>query len=96
MFDASPSALLVGELCEAAEHGCSMAELIHRIAGWERVLHWAQGMQAREVAAFASGRIRQDQALGAPVAEAGRYAAEELALARRVSPMAAASRSGSP
>jgi hypothetical protein len=90
MFEERPSAELVGELSEAAAHGCSLAERVHRIGAWERVLHWARAMQALEVAALASGRIELDEAAGAPPAEAGKYVAEEVALARRVSPAAAA------
>ena len=65
-----------------------LAGRVERIAGWERVLAWAHGMQAVEVAALAAGRAAEETAAGVRSSERGRFAGTEVALARRVSPTA--------
>lgn len=62
---------------------------VDRIAAWERVIAHAHARQALVIADFASQRACEDRAAGVTSAEAGKYAAEEVALARRVSPAAA-------
>ena len=91
MFDSVPSAELVAELsAAAAEPPGPMPQLIDQIAAWERVASWVAAMQADVVATFAAAREMQDRHEGAPSDQAGRYAVDEIALARRVSTTAAA------
>lgn len=89
MFEGSPGVDLVAALAGAAERA-DLEERVDRIAGWERVVSWAQGMQAREIAALAAGRAAEDAAAGLWTSDQGRRAADEVALARRVSPTAGA------
>lgn len=70
------------------DHDAELEERVERIAGWERVLSWAHGMQAQEVAALAVGRAAEEAAAGMCTSERGRFAGAEVALARRVSPTA--------
>lgn len=65
------------------------ARLLDEIAAWERVIAHAHARQAVAVASFAEERTRLDKQAGAPSSLAGKYAAEEVALARRVSPTTA-------
>lgn len=76
-------------LFAGAKAPASAAEQIDRIALWERVITHAQAQQAQVIAAYASRRADEDHAAGAFDSEAGKYAAEEIALARRVSPTTA-------
>ena len=91
MFDQEPSVGLVAQLVAAAEDPTgSKGGLIDQVAGWERVQAWAAAMQAKAAATFCAARTMQDRAEGVPVSHAGRYAVEEIALARRVSTTAGA------
>ena len=65
------------------------AYLIDAITGLDRLIARRQARQAIAIAAFAEERRRGDEELGLPTSEAGKYAAEEIALARRVSPTSA-------
>jgi hypothetical protein len=96
MFELSPGPQLVAELTAAAQRPASMAELIDQIAAWERVTSWVSAMQAQAVATFTKARTAQDRREGAPSDQAGRFAIEEVALARRVSTAAAGAVSASP
>ncbi len=82
MFDGEPPA-------EAGPDADSAAQLIDEIAAWERVIARAHARQSMAIAAFTEQRIREDRQAGALTSEAGKYAAEEVALARRVSPSTA-------
>jgi Domain of unknown function (DUF222) len=61
------------------------AERIERITALDRAVHMTQAALAIETAAFAEQRRRGDIGAGASVESAGRGAALEVALARRVS-----------
>ncbi len=65
------------------------AILIDEIAAWERVIARAHARQSMAIARFTEQRIREDRTAGAWSSQAGKYAAEEVALARRVSPSTA-------
>jgi len=87
MFETDDMAAVVSVLAAAADQA-DPEERVDRIVAWERVVAWAQARQAREVAALADQRVRADAAAGACTSDQGRYVAEEVALARMVSPMA--------
>jgi hypothetical protein len=65
------------------------AILIDEIAAWERLIARAHARQSMAIAKFTEQRIREDRQAGAWSSQAGKYAAEEVALARRVSPSTA-------
>lgn len=86
MFDIVSDA---GELFGGAELPRTAESQIERIAAWERVIAHAHAQQARVIAGFVSQRAAEDRAAGVCSSDAGKYAAEEVALARRVSPTSA-------
>ncbi|MDN5805964.1 MAG: DUF222 domain-containing protein [Brevibacterium sp.] len=57
-----------------------------RIRALEELTSAAAAAQAREAAAFHTHRRREDAANGVPKREQGKYAGNEIALAKRVSP----------
>jgi len=67
------------------------AFLIEEITCLDGVIARAQARQAVAIAAFADERRRADEEMGIPTSEAGKYAVEEIALARRTSPTSAGS-----
>lgn len=83
MIDEDVRALLA-ELAPGSD-SCTPTERIDRIAALDRAVHMTQAALAIESAALAEQRRRADLAAGASVESAGRGAALEIAMARRVS-----------
>jgi hypothetical protein len=78
----------VRELLSALAPGvgsCTPAERIDRIKALDRAANMIQAALTAETAAFAQQRRGKDRAAGAPDDAAGRGAAFEIAMARRVS-----------
>jgi hypothetical protein len=64
---------------------CTPGERVDRIRALDRAVNMVQAALAAETVAFAAQRRRRDVVRGAPADEAGRGAAVEVAMARRVS-----------
>ena len=72
----------------------SRAERVEVIAGWERLIAYAQARQLGELAEFAYERPAEPAAAGWTPAQVGEFAADELAPVLGISPASAGARLG--
>jgi hypothetical protein len=81
---------LLADMLDAANGG-STWERLERIGGWDRVIAWAQAVQLREIAGFATA-ARADPAFGDNADQIEASVAAEVGLMTRLAPRTAAGR----